>query len=424
MGPSSHEPEPSTRIAWFHCHAGVAGDMVLGALVDAGADPEAIVNALDGLGVDGWALTFETVQRAGLRATHAVVAVHDASRHDGADRAVGDLAHHHHPHGITQAAATHRPYAEIRELLARADLPERVRDRAQAVFALLAGVESRIHGCHVDEVEFHEVGSLDAILDIVGVCAALEDLGVERVVVSPITVGHGTVATAHGPLPHPVPAVLELAAHAGLKLTGVDEPLELATPTGIALMAALAEACGPMPPLGVEAVGHGAGTRDTVARPNLVQVVIGTPTEPSAFSRPGRPAVEIAANVDDVTPEVLAHTVARLLEAGAHDAWITPIVMKKGRPAHTVYALGSPETAETLMTLLVAETGTMGLRAREVERWPQRREETTVDVEGHPVRVKRSGDRLKAEFDDAMRVASVLGLPVREVLRRAERPAP
>jgi uncharacterized protein (TIGR00299 family) protein len=412
MGPSSHEPGGQNRTAWFHCHAGIAGDMVLGALVDAGASPDAIVASVAGLGLEDWALSFEEVQRGGLRATHAVVAV------------LTEQDHHHHPEhqnhpGDGDAAHTHgghRRYGEIRDLIAAADLTTGVRDRALAVFAALAEVEGRIHACPPEEVEFHEVGSLDAIVDIVGVCAALEDLGVDTIVCSPITVGRGTVLTAHGRLPHPVPAVLELAARSGLVLTGVDEALELATPTGVALMAALASSTGAMPEMTVTAVGHGAGTRDTTARPNVIQVVVGTPASSSEFSGPGRPAIEIEANIDDATPEVLAHTVARLLDSGAHDAWITPIVMKKGRPAFTLHALGSLESASALMTVIVTETGTLGIRAHEVQRWPQTRDEITVVVHGHPVRVKRSSRRIKVEFDDAVAVANATGLAVREVL--------
>lgn len=395
-------------VAWFNCSAGVAGDMLLGALVDAGADRAAVADALAGLGVAGYAVTFERVQRCGVGATWANVVTHTHD-HDGHDR-----HDHHHPH---------RPAREVFAIIAAADLPDRVRDRAMATYRALAEVEGAIHGIDPDDVELHEVGALDAIVDVVGVCAALESLGVSRVVCSPIAVGHGTVTAAHGQLPNPVPAVVELAARVEAPLVGIDTTMELATPTGVALMTVMADRFGPMPALSTTGVGFGAGTADPPGRPNVVNVVVGHESASTAgVVRPGsgRTARLVEANVDDVTGEVLAHTVASLLRAGAHDAWITPIVMKKGRPAHTVHALCDDVALDAVAAVLVAETGTLGLRASTVERWPQRRAERTVDVDGHTVRVKVADGRVKVENDDAVAAAAELRLSLREVLRRAE----
>jgi len=224
-----------TRHAWFNCSAGVAGDMLLASLVDAGADAVAVGSILAGLGLDDYALTFELTQRAGVKSTRAVVALHE---HDD---------HHHH-----------RAWSDIRAMLESADLPERVRARSQAVFAVLAEVEAKIHGVDVDDVEFHEVGAVDSIVDIVGVCAALEVLGIDSISCGPIGTGHGTVRTQHGELPNPAPATVSLAALRQIPFVGLDDRRELATPTGVAVMAALADSFGEMPRMSVTARGDGS----------------------------------------------------------------------------------------------------------------------------------------------------------------------
>ncbi|MEY3093302.1 MAG: nickel pincer cofactor biosynthesis protein LarC [Actinomycetota bacterium] len=368
--------------------------MLLASLVDAGADPLSIGSMLAGLGLDDYALTFEPTQRAGVKSTRAIVAVHE---HDG----------HHH-----------RAWSDIRSMIESADLPERVRARSLAVFAVLADVEAKIHGVDVDDVEFHEVGAVDSIVDIVGACAALEVLGVDSISCGPIGTGHGTVRTQHGELPNPAPATVSLAAMRQIPLVGLDDRRELATPTGVAVMAALAETFGAMPTLSVSARGYGAGALDVNGRANLVQVVVG---DVAVNAGGGGQAVRLLeVNVDDVTGEVIAHTIGALLDAGAHDAWATPIVMKKGRPAHTVHALCDPALTDIISRVMVDETGSLGIRGSIIERWPQARREAVVCVEGHEIRVKIAGDRVKVEHDDAARAADALGLPLREVLRLAE----
>ena len=385
------------RTVWFNCCAGVAGDMLLASLVDAGASVDAVADAVTGLGVDGYAVTFERVQRCGVVATWANVAMHnDTAQHD------------------------HRPAREVLELIGAADLPDRARDRALAVYKTLAEVEGEIHGVDPGDVELHEVGALDSIIDVVGVCVALEVLGVDSIVCSPIAVGHGTVRTAHGDLPNPVPAVTALLARAGAAGVGIDTTMETATPTGVALMTVLAGRFGALPSITVTATGFGAGRADPPGRPNVVQAVIGDTRPETAVSGTGRPARLVEANVDDVTGEVLAHTIAALLTVGAYDAWATPIVMKKGRPAHTVHALCDDAALAAVSGVMLAETGTLGVRATAVERWPQHREDRHVDVGGFRVRVKVSGSRVKAEHDDAAAAAGALGIPLRDVLRRAE----
>jgi pyridinium-3,5-bisthiocarboxylic acid mononucleotide nickel chelatase len=396
--------------AWFHCFAGTAGDMTLGALIDAGADPLEVGAIVGALALDDYALTFEPVLRCGIASTRAIVVAGDHDHHNGDHQ---DDHHDDQRHG-------HRPYRVIRELLLEADLPARVRDRALRTFDALAKVEGAMHRTPPLDVEFHEVGSVDAIVDIVGACAALEVLGVDRVVCSPIAVGRGTVHAAHGQLPTPAPAVAALLATRNAPAFGIDTRQEIATPTGVALMTTLADAFEPMPAMNVRSVGYGAGTADTPGRPNVVQVVIGDETTTSSLSTPGQPLRLLEANLDDATGEVIGHTIAALLAAGAHDAWATPIVMKKGRPAHTVHALCDPALTSAIATVLLDETGSLGIRGSIIERWPQRRSEATVSVEGHEIRVKLAAGRVKVEHDDAAAAARELGWPLRAVLSAAE----
>lgn len=384
-------------IAWFNCAAGVAGDMVLGSLVDAGADPIEIAHVLSGIDVDDYALTFEGTQRCGVAATRALVAVHDH----------GDEHHH-------------RPWREIRRILESSSLPDDIRTRSLAVFEHLAVAEADVHAVAPDDIEFHEVGGTDAIVDVVGVCAALSLLGITQIVCSPVALGHGTVDTAHGRLPNPAPAVVRLLSERRIPTVGLDDDSELATPTGVALMAALADSFGSMPAMVPISIGYGAGARDRPGRANVVGVVIGEPVPTPLIPDNGQLVRLLETNVDDVSGEVVGHTVSRLLAAGAHDAWATPIVMKKGRPAFTVHCLCEPAREDAIADILISETGTLGLRGRWMERWPQQRSESTVDFQGHDIRVKVTGDRVKVEFDDAARAAAALGWPVREVIRRVE----
>jgi uncharacterized protein (TIGR00299 family) protein len=293
-----------------------------------------------------------------------------------------------------------------------------VRDRARSTFAELAGVEGRLHGVPPEDVHFHEVGALDAIVDVIGVAAALDSLGVDRIVAGPVHVGTGTVHAAHGRLPNPAPATIALLAHRGLTVVGEDIDVELTTPTGAALLAALADSCGPLPAMRPTVVGYGAGTRELADRANVVQVVIGMEEQAAGGSE--EELVELATNVDDATGEVLAHAITALLGAGALDAWVVPIVMKKGRPAHTVHALCAAPALARVRDTLLAETGSLGVRWTVVRRHAVDRAELVVDVDGHPVRVKQSGTRRKVEHDDAVAAATALGVPLREVLGRAE----
>jgi len=388
-----------TRVAWWHCFAGIAGDMALGALVDAGADLSAVERELVALPVGGWSLSAQPVTRSGVAATHVRVQVRD-----------------------TQVVRT---YSHIVGLITEARLPPRARDRALAAFSRLATVEAALHRRPVNQVHFHEVGGLDAIIDIIGTCVALEVLGVDEVRSSPVAQGRGMVSTAHGVLPVPAPAVVALLSGAGAPTYGTAIPFELCTPTGAALLASMCRAWGPLPAMTISSSGFGAGTRELDGMPNVVQVVVGSLSsdEVSTSGVGGQPIVELQANIDDVTGEILGATLSALMAAGALDAWITPVTGKKGRPAHVVSLLCDPASVGRLRQVLADETGTLGIRAQTWQRWPFSREFATVEVAGYPVRVKRGPRRIKAEHDDAARVARLVGLPIREVARQAEEEA-
>ena len=378
-----------TRLAWFHCFSGIAGDMALGALVDAGADGDEVVELLERLSIGGWKLEFEPVLRCGLAATRARV--------------------------YAEETTVHRTAGNITAMIEEADLPERVTRRALATFNALAVVEGRLHNRPPSQVHFHEVGAIDSIVDVVGTCAALEVLDIEEVHASSVATGTGMVRSAHGLIPVPAPATVGLLV--GAPTHGTDVPFELTTPTGAALLVATASSWGPMPAMVVEASGFGAGSRDLDGRPNVTQVVVG---EAVATAEPGQPVMLLEVNVDDATGETLAHAVAECLEAGAHDAWVTPIVMKKGRPAHVVSTLCDPSRVGEVAAVLTAETGSLGVRGHTLERWPAARSMDEVEVGGERIGMKVTSGRAKVENDDAARAARRLGLPLREVVSRAE----
>ena len=381
-----------TRHAWIDASAGVAGDMLLGALVDAGADLTAVQVAVDAVIPGAVRLTAATVTRAGLRALKV-----DA--------------------GPLVADPPYRTWRDVQDLLARAALTDRVRQRATAVFARLAGAEARVHGTPVEDVHFHEVGALDSIADVVGVCAALEDLGVATVSAGEVAVGSGTVRSGHGDLPVPVPAVAQLARGWRVRAGGAGE---LATPTGMATIRALASACEDLPPMTVDEVGVGAGGRDPAGRANVVRVLVGT----GPAAAPAEPMMLVEANVDDLDPRLWPGVLTGLLDAGAADAWLVPIVMKKGRPAHTLSVLCRPDRAAVLRERVLRDTSTLGVRERPVQRYALDRTFAKVEVDGLPVAVKighRDGVVLQVmpEFEDVAAAARRLGRPERLVLHRA-----
>lgn len=383
------------RHAWIDASAGVAGDMLLAALIDAGASRTAVRQAVDAVLPGGVRIADTTVTRAGLRAVKVEVE-------------------------ILAADPPRRTWRTIRRLLGHGRLADPVRTRALAVFARLAEAEAHVHGVPADDVHFHEVGALDAIADVVGICAALDDLAVATVSAGEVALGSGIARTAHGELPVPVPAVAHLSR--GWRVRG-GGPGELATPTGMAAVRTLASDCEELPSMLVEAVGVGAGTRDRPDRPNVVRVVVGrradAPTVPAAEQ-----AVLIEANVDDLDPRLWPGVLTRLLEGGAADAWLVPIIMKKGRPAHTLNVLCQPDRAAALREVVFGHTSTLGVREQVLRKVPLPRAFVDVAVAGGTVAIKighRDGVivQVMPEFEQVATLAREQGRPERLVLREA-----
>lgn len=382
------------RVGWFHCLAGASGDMMLGALVDAGVPVEVIQDAVDSLGVERVEIAVDEVTRHGLGATKIDVRV--------------------------SRSTVIRTWPHVRQLLEGASLALPVKQRALNVFERLAYAEARIHRTSPDLVHFHEIGGLDAFADIVGTAAGLHHLGLDEVHASPVATGMGMTRGEHGLIPVPTPAVLELLRGAPVYSGGV--PFELCTPTGAALLAGVVTAWGDMPEMVVTAVGAGAGDRDLDEVPNILRLVVG---DAVASGSTGDAAIVLEANVDDLDPRLWPGVVSALLDAGASDAWLTPIHMKKGRPAVTVSVLSPIARVEALRRVLFRETSTIGLREREVtKRSLDRSVETVALADGSEVRVKVArldGEVVNAvpEFDDVATLAAKLDRPVKAVLAEA-----
>jgi uncharacterized protein (TIGR00299 family) protein len=379
-------------IGWLDLAAGASGDMLLGVLVDAGVPLEVPARAVAALGVEPVPLTTEQVTRHGLGATRV---------------------HVHAP-----PSTVHRTWADVRAILAAADLPADVRDRALAVFARLAAAEGRVHRVDPDAVHFHEVGALDALADVVGVVAGFAHLGLTRLHASPVALGSGSARGAHGVVPIPGPAVLELLA--GVPVLAGPVPAEACTPTGAALLAELVDEWTPLPPMRVRRTGTGAGGRDPEQLPNVVRLVLG---EAAAADVPTG-AVVLETNVDDLDPRLWPAVLEALFAAGASDAWLTPILMKKGRPAHQLSALCRPDAVAAVQSAVFAATATIGLRVVPVGKVALERTSSSVDVLGGSVAVKvarRDGRvvNVSVEYEDVAALARDRGLPVKEVLRAA-----
>lgn len=367
--------------------------MLCGALVAAGVPLEVLQAGVDCVVPGAVRWTAETVSRGGVRATKVTPAADDRE-------------------------APERSWATIRTLLERADLQAAVADPALRIFTRLAEAEARVHGVPVADVSFHEVGGVDAIADVVGVCAALDHLAVTRVTAGVLALGSGRTRTRHGQVPVPVPAVLEMVE--GWQVVAGGDG-ELATPTGAAVITALAAECTELPSMTVESTGVGAGTTDVPGRPNVVRVAVGR-----AAVRPLEPTTEVVieTNVDDLDPRLWPGVLERLLAQGAADAWLTPVVMKKGRPAHTLSVLAPAERAQRLRRIVFAETSAIGLRETTVRKHALERMEVEIAVPGGSVRAKVALDagrivHATPEFDDVAALAAQCGRPVRDVLEDA-----
>ena len=419
MGGAAHHDD--VRIAYLDCPSGVSGDMLLGALLDVGLDADGLRAVLATLPLpsDSYTLTAAPVRRGALGATQARV----------------ELARHEH---------AHRHLSDVLDIIARGGVPSAVKERASAVFRRLAAAEAHVHRVDIEEVHFHEVGAVDAIVDIVGVCAGLHLLGVDRLYCSPLPLGRGHVQTEHGLLPLPAPAVLQILAGADAPTVPHAAALELVTPTGAALVAELASFA--QPAMRLERVGYGAGARAEPA-PNLLRLWLGRPVLPdpptpspsrvegvqhalSPLPRTGRgvggegphgEGVEtlmvLEANIDDMPAELFGHAMERLLVTGALDAWCSPLLMKKGRPATLLSALCRPGDRAAVLDVLMRETSTFGVRGYEVTRYAAGRETREVETPYGVMRVKLKlldgvVAGLAPEYEDCRRVAAEQSVPL------------
>jgi pyridinium-3,5-bisthiocarboxylic acid mononucleotide nickel chelatase len=374
-------------LAYLDAFSGISGDMLVGALADAGADTAAITAAVASLEI-GASVSFEKVRRCGIGATR-----------------------YHVEMGEQKA---HRHLSHIVKIIEKADLPERAAQNAIAIFQRLGEAEAAVHQVPIEKVHFHEVGAADSIADIVGAALAFESLGVERVVCSAINVGSGTVNTEHGVLPVPAPATARLLAGAPVYSRG--PALELATPTGAAVAVTMAESFGTMPAMNLRTTGYGAGSHDFPGHANVLRVMLGIAAEADE-------ALEVAvieANIDDLNPQVLAYAAERLTEAGALDVSLQPIVMKKGRPGNLLRVVAKREDREKLAQIVFAETSTLGLRMHTAERRVQARRFEEVETKFGTVRMKIASEGSYApEYEDCRRLALAAGVALKEVIAEA-----
>ena len=361
--------------------------MLVGALADAGADQNAVISAIASFDT-GATVSFEKVKRAGIGATK--FQVHVEEQH------------------------AHRHLSHIVRLIERAELSERAKNNAIGVFRRLGEAEAEVHQISVERVHFHEVGAVDSIADIVGACVAFDQLGVDTIVSSPVNVGSGTVQTEHGLLPVPAPATARLLVNAPVYSRG--PAVELTTPTGAAVVATLAAGFGVLPPLKISRTGYGAGGHDFPEQPNVLRVILGEPS--GAAEAPIVSVIE--AHLDDLNPQVLAYAAERLLDAGALDVAVSPLVMKKGRPGNLLTVIAKPEDREVLAQIVFDETSTLGLRTYSAERRVQARTWTEVDTRYGKVRIKVAGDGAYApEYEDCRRLALASGVALKQIIAEA-----
>ena len=388
-----------SRLVYFDCASGASGDMLLGALVDLGLSIDALASELAKVPLSGYRLDAHKVHRSGLHATKVDVVTSEG-------HAPATHGHGHEPQHT-------RTLPDILRMLDGSALEDAIKDRAGACFRRLAEAEGEVHGVPPDAVHFHEVGAVDSIVDVVGGVLGLAWLRADRFVASPLNVGTGTVSMSHGVFAVPPPATARLVR--GVPVYGAGEG-ELLTPTGALLVTGHATAYGALPPLRLEAVGHGAGSRDTHDRPNVLRLIVG---EEDAAAESGRVLV-LEAEIDDMSPQLYGPLIERLLAEGALDAYLTPVQMKKSRPGTLVTVIAAPARRPALEAVFFAETTTLGVRFQEWDRTTLDREVVPVDTPYGAIGVKvgrRGGEVLNAqpEFEDCQRAATARGVPVKEV---------
>ena len=382
------------KVAYFDCFAGISGDMTLGALVDAGLDFDLLKAELDKLNVKEFTISKKRVEKHGIAGTKIDV---DA-----------------------QEGHVHRHLIDVLYIINTSTISDTAKEKARKVFQKLAEAEAKVHGTTIDQVHFHEVGAVDAIVDIVGVCVGLELMGIDVIYASKFRFGSGRTRGAHGAMPVPVPAVVEMTKGCSAEYT--DIPLELVTPTGAAILTALATSIGEKINLKTETTGYGAGTRDVEQVPNLLRVQIGELVTNQQSDEP----ILLETNIDDMTPEIYGYIIDRLLEAGARDAYLTPIIMKKGRPGIQLSALVDPNKETEITDIIFSETTTLGIRRIPVQRHMLERHSDTIETPFGPIRVKIANvngkPRITPEYDDCARIAREKSVPILDVYKAVQSP--
>ena len=384
------------KVCYLECFSGISGDMLLGALVDAGADAGQLRDCIAALGLDGVELVFEKCSRAGIAGTNLTV----------------NVAKDH----------SHRSLSKIEQIIGSSSLPEQVRERSIRIFRRLGEVEAAIHQIPIEKVHFHEVGALDSIADIVGACAAFDLLGIERIYCSPLNLGSGTVTAAHGVMPVPAPATAALVT--GIPVYSDGPAVELTTPTGAAIVTTLATGFGPMPAMTMQSTGYGAGDKDFPGRANLTRAIIGELSQTPAHEATEIRVIE--ANIDDMSPEWVGFVRERLeADDGVLDVTLLPVSMKKGRPGFMISVLCRPADHDRLADLLFAETTTIGIRSYAAQRRVLERSHQTVTTRYGDVRIKVASEDGKErnaapEYEDCRRLALEKNVPLKEVWRYAE----
>ncbi len=419
------------KIAYFDTFAGIAGDMVLGAFISAGVDAQQLKDELAKLGIGNWELKIGKVVRSGITAAKVDVQVSgeienvtdlgaDVHQHstaqDTSHEKQGKSHGHHHGHGedIVQGS---RNYLEIKHLIENSGLSDYVKLKSLAIFLKLAEAESKVHDTTIDKIHFHEVGAVDSIIDIVGTAVCLELSRVEDVFTSPVRVGsNGYIEAKHGILPVPAPAALEILKEYPVVFN--DLPYELTTPTGAAIVAALSKGVLKNRPIKIEKIGYGAGTRDLGRLPNLLRVVIGELKSDHEEDH----TVLVETNMDDINPQLIPHVIEKVISAGATDAFVVPVIMKKGRPGFLLSVLTGESSLEKISDEIFSQTTTLGLRIQNIRRIKVHRETKIAKTSFGDIKVKESSVngriRVAAEFEECKRVAESLSLPLSEVMQK------
>ena len=411
------------RILYFDCFNGASGDMVLGALLDAGLPLDELRRALGSLALDGAGVSATRVLRAGVSATKFLVEEHAPNGHGHGHDDRHAHQHDHHGHGHEHGGHHHHPHrslAEINALIERSALSPAAQDRAKQLFHRLGEAESAIHQIPIEKIHLHEVGALDSIIDIVGAVFAIEWFRADRIISSPLNVGGGMVNSAHGNFPVPAPATVKLLGGAPVYSSGVQS--ELVTPTGALLVTSYASSFSPVPAMTIDKVGYGAGDRDLPGTPNVLRVLVGESTDRPHTER----ILVLQCEIDDMNPQLFGLVMDRLYAAGALEVFFSSVQMKKNRPGTLLTILARPEQREELSALVFRETTTIGVRYHDVQRERLEREIVPVDTPLGNVRFKvaRLGDTIvnaSPEFEDCLRIAAERGVPVKDVQAAASK---